>query len=484
LTVSLLVDLCARFYSHIAIIAVGSSTPIERQLIDVCASRAKAINPMVSIVDSIEAVDACVVIGNSSPGLTGPICHVGSVGWISEISRGGHVSLGSSNLAFGAGAAACLGAAQMFVDVFRDQMQDGDTGLLSESQSHDQVIRLSLLSSGLIDAQSQEVGGVPSIINISGAVLVGAGAIGNGAIWALANTASVTGELVVVDPENVELSNLQRYVLSSVDDIGKAKVDLAAQYVSSLRADMSIRAELGTWAEYVAQRPGHKTDRVLVALDTAEDRVGVQSSLPRWLINAWTQPQNLGVSRHPEFGEKACLACLYLPVGQRKSRDVLVAEAVGAIGPQELLEVRTLLHDSRPVGEAFVRRTAERLRISYEAIAEFANRELADFYTEAVCGGLTISLGASHESAQTAEVPLPFQSTLAGILLAGELFIDVSGSRNYPLPCRTELNVLRPLGSFLNVPTGRNLEGRCICGDEDFIRAYQLKYATAATTAQ
>jgi len=370
----------------------------------------------------------------------------------------------------------------MFVDVFRDHMADGDTGLLSESLSDDHVVRLSMLSCALVDRESQEVADVASTVDISDAVLVGAGAIGNGTIWALANTELVTGELTVVDPENIELSNLQRYALSCLDDVGKPKVNLAAQYVSTLRTDMSISAERSTWGQYVAQRAGHKIDRVLVALDTAEDRVAVQSSLPRWLINAWTQPENLGVSRHPEFGERACLACLYLPVGQRKSRDVLVAEAIGAIGPQELLEVRTFLHDGRPVGEAFVRRTAERLRVPYEAIAEFANRELSDFYTEAVCGGLTISLGASHESARSAEVPLAFQSTLAGILLAGELFIDVSGSRNYALPCRTEINVLRPLGSFLNVPTSRNLTGRCICADQDFIRAYQLKYASPATT--
>jgi hypothetical protein len=476
LTFSLLVDLCARFYSQLAIVELGEFTAVERQLILSAVSRAKSINPMISIVDPLEDVDACVVIGNALPSITSPICHIGSSGWVAEISRSGRVNLGCSSLAFGAGAAACLGAAQMFVDVFRDHMQEGDTGLVSASQSDDEVIRLSLLSLQLVDSATPDPPAVTSAIDISGAVLVGAGAIGNGAIWALANTGYVTGELVVVDPETVELSNLQRYVLTTLDDIGKPKVEVVARYVSSLCADLNISSQLGAWGTYVAQRSGQKFDRVLVALDSAEDRVAVQSSLPRWLINAWTQPQNLGVSRHPEFGEEACLACLYLPVGQRKSRDVLVAESVGAIGPQELLEVRTLLHDGRPVGEAFVKRTAERLGIPFEGIEQFSNRELADFYTEAVCGGLTISLGASHESAQTAEVPLAFQSTLAGILLASELFIDVGRSRSHVLPCRTELNVLRPLGAFLNVPTSRNSEGRCICSDEDFIRVYRGKY--------
>jgi hypothetical protein len=67
-----------------------------------------------------------------------------------------------------------------------------------------------------------------------------------------------------------------------------------------------------------ARQPAHRFDRVLLAVDSAADRIAAQAALPRWIANAWTQPENIGVSRHSFLGEAPCVACLYMPQGASK----------------------------------------------------------------------------------------------------------------------------------------------------------------------
>jgi hypothetical protein len=74
---------------------------------------------------------------------------------------------------------------------------------------------------------------------------------------------------------------------------------------------------------------------------------------------------------------------------------------------------------------------------------------------------------------------MAFQSALSGILLAAELVIDAGRLRATPLPSRTELDVLRPLGGRLNSPARKHASGRCIFQDPDYQRAYAAKYDMA-----
>ena len=59
------------------------------------------------------------------------------------------------------------------------------------------------------------------------------------------------------------------------------------------------------------------------------------------VANAWTQPGDLGVSSH-DFLEGACVNCLYLPDGEQKNEDQIIAESFGV--PDRLMQVRTLLY--------------------------------------------------------------------------------------------------------------------------------------------
>jgi molybdopterin/thiamine biosynthesis adenylyltransferase len=429
------------------------------------------INPRIeaSAADRAEA-NVSLVVGQTPAGGDRPEIYVGSDGWILKVSSRAPVGVGPTRNPFGAAAAACFGAANVFRAVFGEQLPGGDL---------DGEIRMSVLD---LQATNSLPANPPlSPTSLGETHLVGAGAIGNAAIWALARVPALTGALHVVDGEALELSNLQRYVLTGLADVTLPKVDLAAREGRNTGSGLIVVPHQARWGDYLrARRAPWRLQRVAVALDTAKDRIGVQAALPRWIANAWTQAGDLGLSRHPSFPDRACLACLYVPDGPTKNEDQLVAEAIGMTAQNERMEIRALLHSGAPVGGALIERIAAALRVPSDALIAYADKPLRTFYSEAVCGGVILRLlGSNGAPAQAVEVPLAFQSALAGVLLATALVADSAGLL-VPAEAKAVINLLKPLGSELLVPIARHASGRCLCQDDDFLRAYRSQHESKA----
>ncbi|WP_418285126.1 SAMP-activating enzyme E1 [Halorubrum sp. DTA46] len=70
-------------------------------------------------------------------------------------------------------------------------------------------------------------------------LVLGAGGLGSPIIQYLA--AAGVGTLGVADDDEVELSNLQRQVIHGDDDVGRKKVDSAAEFVEQLNPDVDVR---------------------------------------------------------------------------------------------------------------------------------------------------------------------------------------------------------------------------------------------------
>jgi molybdopterin/thiamine biosynthesis adenylyltransferase len=73
----------------------------------------------------------------------------------------------------------------------------------------------------------------------SRALVIGAGALGSPAAFYLA--AAGIGVLGLIDGDRVELSNLQRQILHSTADLGRMKVESAAEKLDRLNAEVSVR---------------------------------------------------------------------------------------------------------------------------------------------------------------------------------------------------------------------------------------------------
>jgi hypothetical protein len=463
----LTVRLLARLYPSLRITGLTEQVAaLVKELEDL----ALTINPMIDLAPATP-ISVRLVFGTTAGG-TGPTTiYAGSDRWLAKISTVGPQGSGSSELPFGAGGAACMGAANVFRAIFSNAL---------EAPRLDDSAVLSFFDFSVGQGATQ--GAVQFSVDIGTTPLVGLGAIGNGAIWALGRTKGLSGTLHLVDHEAIELSNLQRYILTTQQDIGQAKVVVAQRALAASGFEAGAALFACRWDEYLARQGYPRMDRVVVALDSAEDRIAVQASLPRRALNAWTQAGDLGISRHGFLGSEACLACLYLPSGTKPNQDQIIAEALKLpTHPQEALHpLRELLVNGQPVGEQFVRDAAQRLGLADEALIAFAGEPLRQFYIKAVCGGAI--LGGQPDKPPL-EAPLAFQSALAGVMLAAELVTDAGGLRGEPIKTKTVLDLTRALPKRLNFQVAKREEtapSRCFCQDPDFITTYHRKHVHIA----
>lgn len=456
-SLELATSLLARLYPRLALVTLSAGArPMCRRL----ARQAKAINPDLEISSSLDQVGACLVVGSTSVEAARSPVYIGSRGWVVRLSSRGPVGSGRSANPFGAGAAACFGAANVFRIVFAAQLPKGKP---------DGEFTISLFDYAVNTKKPAN----PALrdVDLGEMHLVGLGAIGNGFVWSLARLKRLTGVLHLIDHEKVELTNLQRYVLTGQTSPGAVKVDLAAVVLK--RSGLDVRPHHSRWSDYLGTHSDFRLERVAVALDTADDRIAVQASLPRWIANAWTQPDDLGISRHAFIGDEACLACLYLPDGQKPSEDEVVARAIRM--PEAVREVRDLLYSNQPIGPQFVQRLAERWGVPVSVLAEYEALSIRTFYIKALCGGALLQ-AASASDARPTVVPMAFQSALAGIMLAAEVVCASMNVQRVGVQTTTRINVLRPLGRYLSRPALKHPSKRCLCQDEDFVIGYNMKY--------
>ena len=447
----LVVRLLARLYPQLEL---RENPGVDEALMQELRDLASAINPDIEFCAD---ASAGVQIGIDGSDFDVSV-YAGSSGWDALVSRAAPQPTGDSVNPLGAGAAACLAVGHLFNRLFLPDWHD-----LAWPDTRFSTFELAMGTTA--PAVSNEEWTLSDEV-----VLVGAGAIGNGALWALSR-APMRGLLRIVDPQEVELSNLQRYVLSGREDVGKKKTEVPLRFFSQ---GLTVVPHDQAWDVFVS-REGHAWPNVLVALDSAADRRAVQASLPMSLTNAWTQPGDLGVSVHGRFGTPAaCLWCLYLPESALPNEDEIVAGALGI--PQHVADVRTLLHNGLGVPRALLEAVSAALGLSADEVLQYENRPVRELYVEGICGGGLLPLGAGGMPRQELHVPLAHQSALAGVLLAAALVHRVVA----PIGEETEISridVLAPLGDYIKQPARRRGNGLCICEDADYVDAFNKKYS-------
>lgn len=441
----LLVRLFARLYPSLSLSGRATDLDKWRQL-------ATAINPKIEL-DS-ERPDIAVAVGDANPAAA-TVIYAGSRGWDAHISSETPRTVGSTTNPLGAGAAACIAAANVFRSIFDEEPRLDSDLKLSTLHMRRGVTRSSLTPAGL------NVG--------DETVIVGLGAIGNALAWAL-NRFEPAGTVHLVDPQAIELSNLQRYVLADRQDAGTAKVTQIAHRCISLT---TVRHE-SDWAGFVADH-GNRWERVIVALDSARDRRAVQATLPRWIANAWTQPGDLGVSEHPWTTDGACLRCLYLPDEALPSEDKLIARALRIERPDRELQLRNLLHANAPPPAELLDEIARNLDVPRDHLEPFGQRPMRDLYVQGICGGAVFPLSRLNDVPRDVHVPLAHQSALAGVLLASRLAAHALG-RASTMTMVARIDVTRPIGEFATRPAQKDPRGLCICQDAVYQDAFRLKY--------
>ncbi|HLQ15210.1 MAG TPA: E2 ligase fold family C protein [Candidatus Eisenbacteria bacterium] len=457
--VEMAVNLAARLYPTLGLLA-----PRGDALAGDMAALATSINPNIELRSEAAGSTVVLVAGRRPRGVPGVSIFFGSDGWVARVSDKSAIPSGKSGNPLGAAAAACIASANAFRIGFAKHLQVA---------TPDRNLRISLLDFSV----GPKASNAPWKARPLGtAHLIGCGAIGSAVIWVLARAKGLSGTVVVVDGDSCELSNLQRYLLLTQLDDKRPKVDVAVSALEGTR--FLVAPHNCEWGEYLQHVRDWRFERLLVAVDSVEDRRAIQASLPRWIANGWTQVGDLGVSRHQFDGPGPCLMCLYFPEAGGRSHSELVALDLGL--PQLEPQVRNMLHLGIPLDASFLQQIAAAKQVSVEPLLQFAGQPLDVFHSRAICGGMVVALGGKTSIAEQAAVPLAFQSALAGVMLAAEWIVDAGRLRSGRLPATTRIDVLHPLGSELSVPEAKHID--CICCDPDYQKQYRRKFLTRRIT--
>lgn len=447
----LLVNLLARLYPRLALAAPDATrTRLE--------SLARAINPAIEIVSG-EVVATAVVVVGTVEGAPLDALHPRADGWVARLLRATDPKPWGPANPYAAAAAASFAASEVFRTVFRDR-------LAAPALARD--VHLSLLDFG------EEVGADRplAMAHLGEVAFLGLGAVCNAALWTLARHPGLAMKGWGVDPEAVELSNLQRYVLAVDSDESLAKTELALRTLADTGIVLEPRREaLEAFADSFPE--SFTVPTVCVSVDNVEGRRAAQALLPRLLVNGWTSDGGLGASWHEFDREVACLACLYQPHGVGLSQTELVADALGL----DRVRGAELWIRGEPPGAQDLQTIATHLGLGDDVVAAWRGKPLTELYTGLICGAAGVDLqGRGHAEA----VPLAHQSALAGVLLAAELV-----KRSDPAlavfaqsePLVAWDNVLWPPPRQWRRP--REREPRCFCSDRDYQSAYHAKWREA-----
>lgn len=156
-------------------------------------------------------------------------------------------------------------------------------------------------------------GGEPSLLKRR-VVVVGCGAVGSHVAASLA--ASGVGSLILIDPEELEPSNIHRHLLGATD-LGRNKAEALAERVRERFPLASTQAVSKKIEEVLELTPEAVTgvDLVLIALgeETLELRLNEFLGGMVDRIHVWLEPLGLGghVLATGIRGQAGCLACLY-----------------------------------------------------------------------------------------------------------------------------------------------------------------------------
>lgn len=287
-------------------------------------------------------------------------------------------------------------------------------------------------------------------VELDHAYLAGAGAIGNGLLWA-ARYLDVRGQLDIVDDDQVNSGNLNRQIWFDSADIGLLKAERLAAHAAPSFPRLRLVPRVHRLQGLPERSEGPWLRRLIVAVDSRRARRALQNEFPKEVFDASTTDiREVVVHHHIQPNATACLSCIYEPDEEEVSREQHIADHLGV-----------------PVGE-----------VRTERIAPAAAHIIAGRFPTLVASALvgvaydTLFKRLCSEGELRSPVgkrilaPFAFVSVLAGVLLALEIVRHLgSGSRsregeNYwrispwhpPLARRRIVRPKQPGCAFCGVP--------------------------------
>jgi len=280
----------------------------------------------------------------------------------------------------------------------------------------------------------------------SSVLVIGAGGLGCAVLAGLAG--SGVGRLTIVDHDTVQPANLHRQPLYSMADIGRAKVEAAAERLAAynptvrinavaLRFDAASAAGLVADADVIVDCTDNFASKFLV------NDAAMRAGLPAVLASVYQYEGQLQVVRADRGG--SCLRCQW----PEATRDGLVGncEQAGVLGPvpailgqlQAMEVLKLLLQLPGQLKDEVL--LVDLLENGQRRLAAPRNPD---------CAGRCVRLDAAMPAALAAEVELTLP--LASAAAAGYRIVDI----REPMECEFEP---MPVAGHESLPLARLLDG-------------------------
>ena len=179
------------------------------------------------------------------------------------------------------------------------------------------------------------------------------GAGGLGSPIAMYLVASGVGEFTIVDPDTVDLSNLQRQILHYTQNIGEDKVVSAAKTLNDLNSQTQIRAIKATLSGDRLEAEVQRADVVVDATDNFDSRFAINNVCVKYktaLVSGAAIRFEGQVMVFDMQEESACYHCLFAnqdtysnELEESCSETGILGSVTGLIGAIQATEVIKLL---------------------------------------------------------------------------------------------------------------------------------------------
>lgn len=339
--------------------------------------------------------DVRVNIGGGGEGLV-----VGADGWRALLGSYSSESDWDAAAPYGAGLAASVAAAEVF------------KRLLEANGGPDRNRRLvtDLAYSAFNYGVGAEAAGGPDVreLVLSDLAVVGCGAGGSAALYMLAMQPGLSGEIALIEHDRHKLSNVNRYLMTTADDVEASRHKLATA-VNHL-AQFAPRLHPTLYPERWELLAEHPWPFLLSTVDTVEARWAIQqrSVADAEILDGAVLDLLYGLLRVVPGGQ--CLECKHpydpdLSMKQRASR-----------WGQSLETARIWWDDNVTVTAEMLEQLAVTQNTSPDFYAELEGERFRDVTYRTECGETALRTDVPSQAAV-----LPIATTPVGVLLAAEI---------------------------------------------------------------
>lgn len=291
------------------------------------------------------------------------------------------------------------------------------------------------------------------ITNLGDLTIVGLGAGGGATMYALASLPKLEGKLNIIEPDEVILPNLNRYIFADEEDGYKVrkKTDVISDLLNHHK-NLDVIPYPDPFNVVAEKLAVEDYQQVISAVHSRAARRSVQFETPEVLWDAGATEDGDFIVWRIEFGHTECMLC-------KHPDDIGDAEDKAAIQLRELLGFDKVYWNNKNRDNTTF--SSDDIR-SLSQVRESKNLEFdlpekgerfSDWYKNQ-CGRLLLS-----EIDQ--EVPIPFAPVMAGILMAGEVIKE----REFPSLVLSHYYGNTLVGNWMrkNIAQSRQAKIDCSC---------------------